>query len=66
VATNSGDAVFLVRLRRSESPEPHDWRGSVYEVATGRRFYVSNGRDVSDFIDARLADISSTLDLRAD
>jgi hypothetical protein len=59
VATDRGDAIFLIRLRHQDGSKPPVWRGSVYEVATGIRLYVSNLRDAADFIDARLADFNA-------
>jgi hypothetical protein len=41
-----------------ESGEPFDareWRGSVYEIESGIRFYVTGTRDIADFVAARLA-----------
>jgi hypothetical protein len=32
------------------------WRGSVHEVTSGKRLFVTETRDVADFIAARLAD----------
>ncbi|MBC5800739.1 MAG: hypothetical protein GIW94_12340 [Candidatus Eremiobacteraeota bacterium] len=55
---DTGDVVFLVRIRRRDVSRPWEWRGSVHEVATGRRFYVSSGRDVADFIDLRLSGLA--------
>ena len=40
---------------RSEEPGAGlEWRGSVYEVASGRRLFVTHTRDVADFIATRL------------
>jgi hypothetical protein len=33
------------------------WRGSVLEVTSGRRFFVTQPRDIADFIAAHLAEI---------
>jgi hypothetical protein len=57
VKTERGERVFLVRVWR-ESGEPFDareWRGSVYEIESGIRFYVTGTRDIADFVAARLA-----------
>ena len=52
------DVVFLVRmsLRDDDRPEEPQWRGSVHEINSGLRFYVTDARDVADFISARLAE----------
>jgi hypothetical protein len=51
------DATFLVRMWLSEESDGDArWRGSVYEVASGKRLFVTETRDVADFIAARLAD----------
>jgi hypothetical protein len=56
VKTNRGELVFLVRMwREGDSQNEGDWRGSVQEVESGTRFYVSQTRDISDFVAARLA-----------
>ena len=55
--TERGERVFLIRMWR-ESGEPADdrkWRGSVYEIESGIRFYVTETRDIADFVAARLA-----------
>jgi hypothetical protein len=42
---------------RSEEPGCDvEWRGSVHEIASGRRLFVTHTRDVADFIAARLAE----------
>lgn len=53
----TGELVFLVRMwpRDTERPPCREWRGSVQEIASGLRFYVTETRDVADFIAARLA-----------
>jgi hypothetical protein len=49
------ERVFLVRMwREREAAETRDWRGSVHEVATGRRLYVTAPGEVSDFISVAL------------
>jgi hypothetical protein len=46
--------TFVVRLRRQDGDaEPH-WRGSVHEVRSGIRRFVTGTRDISDFIAACL------------
>jgi hypothetical protein len=52
------DATFLVRMwLPEESDGDAQWRGSVLEVVSGKRFFVTQARDVADFIDAHLAEI---------
>lgn len=54
----NGELVFLVRmwLRDGERPPAREWRGSIHEINSGLRFYVSGARDIADFIGARLAE----------
>jgi hypothetical protein len=57
------DVVFLVRMSLRDEDrltEPH-WRGSVHEINSGLRFYVTDARDVADFIGARLAEKAARL-----
>ncbi|HEY2476439.1 MAG TPA: hypothetical protein VGI19_16795 [Candidatus Cybelea sp.] len=51
------DLTFLVRVWFNEEPSGGEWRGSVHEVASGRRLFITQTRDVADFIAARLADV---------
>ncbi len=44
--------------QEGDSSGEREWRGSVFEIDTGVRFYVSGARDVADFIRARLAEKS--------
>ncbi|MGA8574094.1 MAG: hypothetical protein WB609_00200 [Candidatus Cybelea sp.] len=51
------DVTFLVRMWLTEEPEGNaQWRGSVHEVTSGKRLFVTETREVADFIAARLAD----------
>jgi len=50
------DATFLVRMWLAEEAEGAQWRGSVLEVTSGKRFFVTQPRDVADFIAAHLAE----------
>ena len=34
-----------------------DWRGSVHEVSSGKRLFVSETREVADFIAEHLAEL---------
>jgi hypothetical protein len=61
VNTERGERVFLVRMWRRPGDAPSaGWRGSVFEIGTDTRFYVTGARDVADFIDMRLAVDSET------
>jgi hypothetical protein len=61
VKAEGEEVVFLVRmwLRDGEKPNEREWRGSIHEISSGLRFYVSGARDVADFIGARLAEKST-------
>jgi hypothetical protein len=51
------DVTFLVRMwLPDESDHAAQWRGSVLEVASGKRFFITQPRDVADFIAAHLAE----------
>lgn len=51
------EATFLVRMWLAEEPDGGaEWRGSVVEVTSGRRLFVSQPRDVADFIATHLAE----------
>ncbi|HET6276116.1 MAG TPA: hypothetical protein VFE16_09335 [Candidatus Cybelea sp.] len=51
------DVTFLVRMWLTEGSDGDaHWRGSVHEVTSGKRLFVTETRDVADFIAARLAD----------
>jgi hypothetical protein len=42
--------TFVVRLRRQAgSTQPH-WRGSVHEVSSGGRRFVTGTREIAEFI----------------
>lgn len=49
--------TFLVRMWAAEASDENGagWRGSVHEVSTGKRLFVTETRDVADFIAACLA-----------
>lgn len=52
------DVTFLVRMWLPEDSDGDaQWRGSVLEVTSGKRFFVTQPRDVADFIDGQLAEI---------
>jgi hypothetical protein len=49
------EMTFLVRMWLVEpSLGESQWRGSVSEVASGKRLFVTETRDIADFIDAQL------------
>jgi hypothetical protein len=52
------ELVFLVRLwlRDAEDLNEPEWRGSIQEIGSGARLYVSGTHDIADFIGSRLAD----------
>jgi hypothetical protein len=58
VKAERGEAVFLVRMWRQEGETSAggEWRGSVLEIDSGVRFYVSGAHDIADFVAARLAE----------
>jgi hypothetical protein len=53
----AGELVFLVRMwMQGGDHEGGEWRGSIQEADSGRRFYVTGTRDLADFIAARMAE----------
>jgi hypothetical protein len=50
------ELVFVVRmwLQGESDSEGGNWRGSIQEVDSGKRFYIVGKHDIVDFIDARL------------
>jgi hypothetical protein len=49
------ECVFLVRMWRNAGNTGEGlWRGSIHEVATGRRRYVSAPADISEFVEGAL------------
>ncbi len=53
--------VFLVRMWREESALAADWRGSVHDVASGRRFYCSSPIEIADLIAGTLPETAPAL-----
>jgi hypothetical protein len=52
------ERVFLVRMwRERETAASRSWRGSVHDVATGRRFYVTAPGEITDFITVSLEQV---------
>jgi hypothetical protein len=50
--------TFLVRIRQQDESAGSHWRGSVHEVSSGKRRFVSGTRDVIEFITSYLRDES--------
>jgi hypothetical protein len=50
------ERVFLVRMWLERQAPDHSWRGSVQEVGSGRKLYVTGPHDVADFIAVRLVE----------
>jgi hypothetical protein len=48
--------TFLVRIRRQGEAADAQWRGSVREVSSGKRRFVSGAGDVIEFITEYLRD----------
>ncbi len=42
--------------QRIEEAGYGEWRGSVHQIDSGNRFYVTGAREVADFIGTRLAE----------
>ena len=54
--TGPREFTFVVRLRRQPgAPEP-EWRGSVQEVTSGGRRFITGTREISEFIATYLRD----------
>ena len=56
VKNERSEMVFVVRMWQQGVEENGDteWRGSIYQVDSGRSFYVTGPREVADFIGASL------------
>ncbi len=44
------ELTFVVRIRRQDGDTDPQWRGSVLEVSSGTRRFVTGIRDITDFI----------------
>jgi hypothetical protein len=44
------ERVFLVRMWSDADTVADDWRGSIHEVGTDRRFYITAPGDVAGYI----------------
>jgi hypothetical protein len=54
VKTDSPELTFIVRLRRQPGAAAPQWRGSVQEVSSGGRRFITGTREISEFIAAYL------------
>ncbi len=54
------ERVFLVRMWQERQAPVDAWRGSVQEIGTERKLYVTDAREVADFIAVRLADATES------
>ncbi len=48
--TDPCEFTFIVRLRRQPGAVEPQWRGSVQEVSSGGRRFITGTREISDFI----------------
>ncbi len=47
------EVTFLVRMWLPEAARGcSEWRGSIQEIASGKRLFVTGTRDIADFISA--------------
>jgi hypothetical protein len=56
VKTDPRELTFIVRLRQEASATETQWRGSVQEVSSGGRRFITGTREISEFIAAYLRD----------
>ena len=55
--TSRDERVFLVRMWVERgSPGDGVWRGSVHDVASGNKLYVTGAAEIADFIAGRLSE----------
>ncbi len=52
--TDPREFTFVVRLRRQPGAAEPQWRGSVLEVSSGDRRFITGTREISDFIATHL------------
>jgi hypothetical protein len=52
--------TFLVRIWRADEESAAKWRGSVREVSSGKRRFISGTGDISEFIASYLRGESRT------
>lgn len=58
---------FVVKVWEKEGGAQEEgvpWRGSITHVGTGKRLYLENLREVSDFLVPYVRDLGGSLDLR--
>lgn len=57
------EMTFIVRMWLPEdSRSQANWRGSVHEIVSGKRLFVTGPRDVADFIAMHLDEPAATKD----
>jgi hypothetical protein len=57
VNTSRRERVFVVRMwLEPESTAPPVWRGSIHDIATDSKRYVTGPEEAAEFIAIRLAD----------
>jgi hypothetical protein len=55
MSSGQREKTFVVRMWRAEGSEgAAAWRGSVQEIRSGKRLFVTGTRDIADFILAHL------------
>ncbi len=51
------EAAFLVRMwSADDGADGSAWRGSVQEIASGKRLFITGTRDIADFIQTFLVE----------
>jgi hypothetical protein len=50
--------TFLVRMWQPHGKADAQWRGSVHEVSSGKRRFITGTHDVTEFIESYLRDES--------
>jgi hypothetical protein len=64
VASRRDERVFLVRMWLERSTSQRDsWRGSIQDVVSGRKFYVTGPGEIADFIAVRLDEDGPPVDV---
>jgi hypothetical protein len=54
VQNDPRELTFIVRLRRQSGAAGPQWRGSVREVSSGGRRFITGTREIGEFIAAFL------------
>jgi hypothetical protein len=53
------EIAFLVRMWLPQGARgENEWRGSIQEIASGKRLFVTGTRDIADFIAVQLANLN--------